>query len=109
MNRLELVLAVPVILIMGLSFWARRRPEVRWLQAFNLRRGLTDEQRTRLRKTQNQAIGAQLLLFGIIVPLGYGALKVMLFTEVRPAELVVVGGLSLLCIVAGIAALARNR
>lgn len=105
----KILIGIPVLVIMGLSFLARKRPATRWLQAFNFQAHLTEGQRGRLRRTQNATAGAQLILLGIIIPIGYLGLEAMFLSSVETSELVVVGLLSVACVSAGIAALARNR
>ena len=106
---LKILLGIAVLLIMGLSYLARRRPDVRWLQACNFQAHLTEEQRARLRRTQNRTAGAELILLGMIIPMGYLGLKVMFFSAVQRMELVLVGLLGATCIVLGFVALLRNR
>lgn len=108
-ETMEVVLGSAVILIMGLSFLARRHPHVRWLRAFNVHAHLTEEQRSRLRRVQNRTTGAELILIGFILPMGYLVLKVMLFSEIRTVEVVLVGLSSAACISLGVVALVRNR
>lgn len=108
-ETLETVLVVPVLVIVALSILARKRPDVRWLQVFNLQSRLTEEQRARLRRTQNRRAGAELIMLGIVIPLGFLGLKMMLFfSSISAVELVVVGLLSATCIVGGVVALVRN-
>lgn len=108
-ETLELLLGIVAVLIMALSFFARKRPDVRWLQPFNFGARLTPEQRARLRRNQNRTAGAELILLGVIVAMGYLGLKTMFVSEVQAAELVLVGVLSTTCIVLGIVALARSK
>ncbi len=56
---------------MVLSLCARKRPDVRWLQPFDLGARLTPEQRARLRRNQNRTAGAEIILLGAIVAMGY--------------------------------------
>ena len=108
-ETVQVVLAIPVLIIVGLSFLARKHPDVRWLQPFNLQAHLTEEQRARLRRSQNRTVGAELILLGVIILLGYLALKVMLVSTIERGELALVALLSLTCVVFGVAALVRNR
>ena len=108
-ETVKIAIGAPVLIITILSFVARKRPDVRWLQHFNFQAHLTEEQRARNRKRQNVLVGAELILAGVIIPVGYFALKVMLFKTIDAIELVVVGLLSLLCFGLGIAAIAAGR
>lgn len=105
----QIVLGIPVLVFLGLSVAARQRPDNKWLRPFNLHAGLSDKQRARLRRTQQSVAGAELILLGIIIPLGYFAVKVVFFGAIRPAELVVAGALSVVCLALGLIALARHR
>jgi hypothetical protein len=105
----KIAIATIAVIITALSFIARKRPDVRWLQHFNFQAHLTEEQRERNRRRQNAQVGAELILAGIILPIGYLALKVMFFNAINTMELVAVGILSLICFALGIAAITSRR
>jgi integral membrane sensor domain MASE1 len=93
----------------GLSALSRRFPHVAWLQHFRITRPqLTEEQQARMRRRVNVSAGAQLILFGLILPLGYLVLTVMTFSAVRTGTLALVLAGSVLCIVLGITAIVQS-
>ncbi len=96
--------------VWGLSTLARRRPEVAWLHPFRTAFPRpTEEQRQRLRRRANVYAGAELILMGLVIPMGYVALTVMMFSDFGAVELTVVAAISLLCIGLGVTAIVRNR
>jgi hypothetical protein len=107
-RSLQIVLVLLVGLAFALSWAAKQVPEVRWLQSLRLPEP-SEEQRRRLRRRQERIAGAELVLWALLIPLGYFALELILFVEPTWQEILVVGGLSLLCLVAGVVALARRR
>lgn len=108
-ESVKAVLAAVVLLLLALGYTARRYPHITWLRAFDLQRHLTEEQRARLRRTQNVTTGAEIILLGVAIPLGYFALKAMFLSNPEPTELVIVGVLSGLCVLLGTLAIVRNR
>lgn len=97
------------LIIFALGYFARRHPDDAWLQPFDLQRNLTHAQRARMRRSSQAFAGAEMILAGVIIPMGYLALKVMFFNSPEPLELVIVFALSAVFIAAGVMALVRNR
>src|SRR5258708_4052819 len=96
--------------VIVLSFLAARMPHVAWLQVFRLPENrLTPPQRERLRKSQNQTAGVELILIGIAAPFGLLVLSMMFFSEPSTLEWVVVAAILIVCVGLGITALAKNR
>lgn len=81
-RTLQLVLAGTLLLVFGLSALSRRFPHVRWLQAFRYERPqLTEKQRERWRRRGMIHSGIELILMGLVLPMGYAALTVMMFND----------------------------
>jgi len=106
-REVEGVLGVIALIIMGLVMLAKRRPDIAWLQPFRGRE-LSPAQQERNRKRANRYAGVELILLGIIVPMGYVALTVMMFSsfETVPTVLVALG--SALCIGLGVTAIVKG-
>lgn len=108
-ESVKIVLGVAVLVIAALGYAARRYPHVAWLQPFDLQRHLTPEQRARARQSANVGAAIHIMLLGVIIPIGYFALKVMFLTSPTTGELVAVGAASALCFVIGIVGVIHNR
>ena len=105
----QIVVGSIVAVVYGLSALSRRFPYVAWLQYFRLPRSrLTEEQQARMRHRANVYAGAQLILLGLVLPLGYVVLTVMTFNTVRSGTLTLVLAGSVLCIVLGITAIVQG-
>ena len=108
-ERFQIIGGCIVVVVYGLSALSRRFPHVAWLQHFRLPwLELTEEQRARTRYRANVYVGAQLILFGLVLPLGYVVLTVMTFGTVRAGAMTLVLAGSVLCIVLGITAIVRG-
>ena len=108
-ERFQIIGGCIVVVVFGLSALSRRFPHVAWLQHFRLPwLELTEEQRTRTRYRANVYVGAQLILFGLVLPLGYVVLTVMTFNTVRAGVMAFVLAGAVLCIVLGITAIVRG-
>lgn len=106
----QLVFVAIMAAVWGLSTIARRRPDIAWLQGVrNAFPQPTDEQRQKQRRRANVYAGAELILLGLIIPIGYLALTVMMFNDITMPMLLLVSAASLLCIGLGIAAIRSNR
>jgi hypothetical protein len=70
---------------------------------------LTEEQRARIRRSQNRLAGVDFILMGIVVPLVYLALNVMFFNEPTPGMSIIVAAVAVVCITLGIVAIVKNR
>jgi hypothetical protein len=60
-------------------------------------------------RRRNVYVGAEIILFGVAILLGYPILDMMLWSSMTPTEWFFVGAASLLCIVLGIIAIWKNR
>lgn len=108
-ERFQIVVGSILAVLYGLSALSRRFPHVTWLQHFRLPRSrLTEEQQARMRRRANVYAGAQLILLGIILPLGYVVLTVMTFSTVRTGAFAIVLAGSTLCVVLGIVAIVQS-
>jgi hypothetical protein len=109
-DDITMVLAAFAGAMFGLSALARRFPQVAWLRHFRrLFPRLGEAERAKLRRRSNVYAGAQLILMGVALPLGYGALTMMTFGSFGRTEVAWVLGASALCIALGVTALWRNR
>jgi hypothetical protein len=108
-ERFQVVVGSILVVLYGLSALSRRFPNVAWLRHFRIPRPrFTEEQQARMRRRANVNVGAQLILFGVILPMGYLALTVMTFSTVSTGVMTLVLGGSVLCIVLGITAIVRG-
>jgi hypothetical protein len=105
----QIVVGAMVAVWWGLCLLARRFPHVPWLQHFRLpRSGLTEEQQARVSRRAAAYAGAQLILLGLVFPLGYVVLTVMTFNTVRSGTLTLVLAGSVLCVLLGITAIVQS-
>ena len=94
----------------GLRLLSRRTPGNAWAQAFA--RAFPEpskEHRRRFARRTNLYIGAQMMLMGFVIPLGYVALTVMMFHDFTRTGIALTAAASLLCIGLGVAAMFSNR
>ena len=105
---LKAIFTVVILVFMALGYAARRRPDVQWLQPFDLFRHLTPEQRERMRRRANTHAGIEMIFVGLLIPVGYLILNVMFFSSMSWAGIAIAGGLSIVCIAFGIMAI-RSR
>jgi hypothetical protein len=103
----QIVVGGVVAVVYGLHALSRRFPHVPWLQHFRLP-WLTEEQPARMRHRAAAYAGAQLILLGLVLPLGYLVLTVMTFNTVRTGTLAIVLAGSVLCILLGITAIVQS-
>jgi hypothetical protein len=109
-NPVKLVLLGLIAIAIVLGAFARRFPEVRWLQSFRLpERPMSEEQRARRRRAGNRRAGVEMILAGFVIPTVYLLSNVMFLSEPRRPAVLVVGAIALLCVVLGIVVLVRNR
>lgn len=105
-------LAVMVLLgsLWGLATLARRRPDVTWLQPFRTAFPQpTEAQRQRQRRRADTHAGVELILLGLVIPIGYVALTLMTFSDTSAVGLTLAAAGSLLCIGLGVTAIVQNR
>ncbi len=109
-ERIQLLLGALLALVFGLSRLARRFPHVAWLRAFrDAWPQPTEAQRARTGRRTAFLAGAQLILMGIALPLGYGALTVMTFSDFTAKATTLVLAVSVLCIGLGVMAIWQSR
>lgn len=105
----QIVAGSILAVLYGLSALSRRFPHVAWLRYFRIPHPrFAEEQQARMRRRANVHAGAQLILLGLVVPLGYVVLTVMTFGTLRPGVMVLVLAGSVLCIVLGIVAIVQG-
>jgi hypothetical protein len=76
------------------------------MKFFHLERpGLTEEQRARIRRRSNVHAGIELILLGIVVPIGYFVSMVMMFNTPTPLGITLAVGSALILIILGIVAI----
>jgi hypothetical protein len=109
-ERLQLVAVAVMAAVWGLVAFARRRPDLDWLEPVRRAFPRSDEQqRARQRRRADFNAGFQFLLLGIVVPLVVGVLKLAFFQSFSATELVVVFGISALCFALGAAGIRSSR
>ena len=105
----QIVVGGIAAVVYGLSVLSRRFPRVTWLQHFRLPgQWHGEEPRGRMRRRANVYGGAQLILLGLVVPVGYLVITVMTFNTVRAGTLTLVLAGSVLCVVLGITAIVQG-
>ena len=105
----QVVVGGIVAVVYGLSALSRRFPHVAWLQHFRIPHPqLTAEQRARMTRRATFNAGAQLILLGLVLPIGYVVLTVMMFNTITRGAMALVLAGSVLCIVLGIAAIVQG-
>lgn len=107
-SPLEITVAVIGLLFVALTQLARKRPDIEWLRHFRLPE-LPEAVRERHRKRSERIAGAEMILVGLLLPIGYLVLTVMTFNSIDPLWLTGVIAASVLCIGLGIYALVKNR
>jgi hypothetical protein len=109
-EKVKLVLVVLLALVFGVSALARHFPDIGWLQRLRYDPPrLSEAQRAKIRRRANFNAGVELILMGVIVPIGYVMLTVMLFSNFSGTAMAVVFASSALCICLGITAIWQSR
>lgn len=96
------------LVIFGLVLAARRYPHVAWLRPFQPPK-LSARQQAIQRRRANTLVGLEMILMGIIVPVGYFVVTVMMFNEFDPLVTLLVIGVSIASLGFGIAAIVSSR
>jgi hypothetical protein len=104
----EYVLAALMAVVFGLSMLSRRFPDVAWLRPFQPPK-LTPRQQATHRRRANTYAGLEMILIGVLIPMGYVAMTVMTFNNFDTTTTVLVIGGSLVCIGLGITAIVRSQ
>ena len=106
----QVVVLLLAVTVFALTRAADRYPHVPWLRKIRqMFPKVSDEKRRRFQRRSNVYTGFELILVGVALPIGFLALKVMMFSDISTTEVVLVGAGSLLCIVLGIMAVTQNR
>jgi hypothetical protein len=105
-DKIQLILGGIAAVLFGLSALARRFPHIAWLQHFYFELPkVSEEQKAKMQRRATLHAGLQLILLGIVLPMGYVVLTVMMFNDVtRKAMTIVLTG-SVVCIALGITAI----
>ena len=106
----QVVVVLVMLTVFALTRAADRYPHVAWLRRFReIFPRLPEQQRRKFQRRANVLAGAQLILLGVALPIGYVALEAMMFSDITTTEMLLVGAGSLLCIGLGIAAMWSSR
>ena len=109
-QTIQLIVLVFLGALWGLSALARRNPQVRWLQPFNIKwPQLSEAQKDRMRRRSNILAGLKFVLLGFGVPVMYVASSVMMFNDPTTLGLTISGACGLALIVVGLVAIWQNR
>jgi hypothetical protein len=109
-DTLKAVLGGVVVVVFGLSALSRRFPQVEWLQHFRYDPPkLSEAQRARMQRRANVHAGVELILLGLVLPMGYVVLTVMMFNDITRTGMAIALAASVLCIGLGITAIVRRN
>ncbi len=109
-RNIQMVLGSVAAVLFGLSALSRRFPHVGWLQHFRFDLPqLSEEQRARMQRRANVRAGVELILIGMVLPMGYVVLTVMMFNNITAKAMAIVLAGSVLCIGLGITAIVRSN
>jgi hypothetical protein len=98
---------IATVIVLGAI--AKRRPDIAWLQRFRLPDDrLTPPQKERLRRSQNVTAGVELILLGMVVPMGYAVLTMMFFNTPDFWMTLLTGVISVVCIALGVVAIVKR-
>jgi hypothetical protein len=103
----EMVLGALAMVFLALAFAAKRRPDIAWLRPFRMPE-LSKERQERQRRRANVYAGAEFILLGLAIPLGYVVLTVMMFNNFEPLPTALVLASSALCLGLGVVAIVKN-
>lgn len=103
----QIIVLTLLAVFYGLSLASRRYPDVAWLRPFHPPK-LTPRQEATQRRRANTMAGLEMILLGVIVPLGYVFLTVMMFNDFDPIVTVLVIGGSIVCVGFGISAIIQS-
>jgi hypothetical protein len=108
-EKIKLVLLGVLALVYGFSALARRFPDVAWLQRLRYYPPrLSDAERAKIRRRSNINAGVELILVGLVLPMGYVVLTIMLFSDVTRTAMIVVFAGSALCVGLGLTAIWKS-
>jgi hypothetical protein len=107
-DDIKVIGGVIVIIWIAIQVMAKRRPDIAWLQQLRLPE-VSPERQARHRRQSGILTGLQFILLGIVLPIGYGAITVMMFNDFETLPTVLVMLASVALIVLGIAAIVTSR
>jgi hypothetical protein len=87
----------------------RRLPDVAWLRPFRLNQNLSEAQKARMRRRARLHVGLELIGVGLLLPVGYLVLTVMMFNEIDPLTMGLTLAGSVVCIGLGIWAMFSSK
>ena len=108
-DSVKAVLLGLIAIAFVLSRLANAFPDVVWLQVFRLPvRQMSEEERSRRRRSANRMAALEITLAGLALPLVYFISTVMFFSEPRTIPTIIVTASSIFCIALGIWIFVRN-
>jgi hypothetical protein len=99
------VLAIFAILVTA----ANSLPNVAWLRPFRLNQNLSEAQKARIRRRANVSAGLEMIGLGLLLPVGYIMLTVMMFNEIDPLTMGLILAGSVVCIGLGFWAMFSSK
>jgi hypothetical protein len=106
----QVIVVLVMATIWALSTVARRRPDIGWLQPFRAAfPRMTEQQRARAKRRADFYTGFEFILLGIVIPMGYVALTVMMFNSFTVTGIIVTAATSIICIGLGVTVIVRSR
>ena len=99
------VLAVFAVLVTA----ANGLPSVEWLRPFRLNQNLSEAQKARIRRSTSLHVGLELIGLGLLLPVGYLVLTVMMFNEIDRLTMALTAAGSVACIGLGIWAVFSSK
>jgi hypothetical protein len=106
-DDVKIIFGVFAMIWFALVFMAKRRPDIAWLQHFRIPE-LSPARQARQRRRAEILSGLQFILLGIVLPLGYGAITIMMFNDFDPWWTAGVLITSAVFIAIGVVAIAKN-
>ena len=103
----KIVVGGAVCVVYGLFLLSQRFPHVTWLRHFRIP-WLKNDRQGRMGSWAAVSAGAQLILLGVVLPIGYVVLTVMTFSNLTTRGMTLAVASSVLCIVLGIAAIVQG-
>ncbi len=109
-RTVEMVFGGIFLVLLALAALGRRYPHIPVLRAFrDAFPRLPEEQQARIRRRANTYAGIEMILMGIVLPIGYFFLTMMTFSDFDPTVTALVFAFSILLIGLGITAIWRSR
>ena len=106
-SDVDLVVGGLAVGLIALNYASRRWPHIGWLQHFRWAEFSAAQQRT-MRRRAGIHTGVKFILLGLVLPLGYVAVTVMMFKDFTPTSIALVALSSAASIGLGIFTVARN-